>query len=315
MRAEEHQLGGDAIAQRDARLARLRLGILFLIRTSHDARQLRTTLRRVAQKRRKLLREIRHRLVALLTLRVQRVEDGVVRGRVEVVPAQRRQHQLAVLDGLLRLEQVRRQEGVLTRQHLVRHRRERPFVAPRVKVLLAHLLKRHVTDGAAASHAESLGVGQGCQAEIGHLHLARCVDEDVVGLDIQMQHAVLMRHFKRVRHRVEHGGDHVERQPIVVVAQKLGKRHALNVFHDQIRRGILDFEVVHRNDAGIRQNGRRASFVQAGNARERAHQRAAGRVDRIRQADRLTGQKLAERSIRARRARGIAARLADGNAR
>ena len=172
MRAEEHQLGGDAIAQRDARLARLRLGLLFLIRTGHDVGQLRTTLRRVAQKRRKLLREIRHRLVALLAFGIQRIEDGVVRSRIEVVPTQRRQHQLAVLDGLLRLEQVRRQEGVLARQHLVRHRRERPFVAPRVKVLLAHLLKRHVTDGAAASHAESLRVRQGRQAEISHLHLA-----------------------------------------------------------------------------------------------------------------------------------------------
>ena len=169
MRAEEQQLGRDAVAQRDAGLARLRLRLLFLLRTGHDVGQLRTTLRRIAQKRRKLLRKIRHRLVAFLTLRVQSVEDGVVRGRVEVVPAQRRQHQLAVLDGLLRLEQVRRQEGVLARQHLVRHRRERPFVAPRVKVLLAHLFKRHVTDGAAASHAESLRVRQGRQAEISHL--------------------------------------------------------------------------------------------------------------------------------------------------
>ena len=292
VRAEEQQLGRDAVAQRDARLARLRLRFLFLIRTGHDVGQLRATLRLIAQKRRKLLREIRHRLVAFLAFGIQGVEDGIVRSRIKVVPAQRRQHQLAVLDSLLRLEQVRRQERVLTRQHLVRHRCERPFVAPRVKVLLAHLLKRHVTDGAAASHAESLRVRQGRQTEISHLHLARCVDQDVVGLDIQMQHAVLVCHLKRMRHRFEHGGDHVERQPIVVVAQQLGERHAFDIFHDQVRRGILDLEVVHRDNARVRQHGRRTGLVQSGDARERAHQRAAGRIDPIRQADRLTGQKL-----------------------
>ena len=320
MRTEEQELGGDVVAQRDTGLARLRLGFIFLLRADHDVGQLRASLRRVAQKRRKLLGEIRHRFVALLAFGIQRVEDGVVRGRIKVVPAQRRQHQLAVFDSFLRLEQVRRQEGVLARQHLVRHRRQRPFVAASVKVLLTHLLKRHIADGAAAGHAEPLRVSQGRQAEIGHLDLARCVDEDVVGLDIQMQHAVLVRHLKRVRHRVEHSGDHVKRQAIVMVAQQLGERHALNVLHDQVRRGILNLEVVYRDDARVRQHGRRAGLVQAGDARERAHQRTARRVVRIRQADRLARQKLARERIRARSVRGTGTReaglgIADGGVR
>ncbi len=73
-----------------------------------------------------------------------------------------------------------------------------------------------------------------------------------------------MRHLKRMRHRLEHGSDHVERQPIVVVAQQLGERHAFDIFHDQVRRGILDLEVVHRDDARVRQHGRRAGLVQSG---------------------------------------------------
>ena len=107
-----------------------------------------------------------------------------------------------------------------------------------------------------------------------------------------MQHAVLVCHLKRMRHRLEHGSDHVERQPIVVVAQQLGERHAFDIFHNQVRREILNLEVVHRDDARVRQHGRRTGLVQSGDARERAHQRAAGRVDCIRQADRPTGQKL-----------------------
>ena len=128
-----------------------------------------------------------------------------------------------------------------------------------------------------------------------------------------MQHAVLMRHLKRMRHRLEHGGDHIERQPIVMVAQQLGERHAFDIFHDQVRRGILDLEVVHRDDARVRQHGRRTGLVQSGDARERAHQRAAGRVDRIRQADRLTGQKLVRERIGARRVRRIESRKAGPN--
>ena len=122
MRAEEHQLGGDAIAQRDARLARLRLRLLFLLRTGHDVGQLRAdpfagSPRNGASSSAKSATDV----VALLALRVQARRrwrrPRPDRGRpstATAAPARRPRWQLPA-----RWTRFGRQERVLTRQHLV----------------------------------------------------------------------------------------------------------------------------------------------------------------------------------------------------
>ena len=266
----------DALAQRRARLARSggRLVVgLFLVGIAHDGGQLASAALRVAQEGLHLLGEFRDVAVALLAVGVERAEDHVVDRRIELLPTQRWQHELGVLDGRLGPHEVGSEKGVLARQHLIGHRGERPFVATRVEAFLPHLLKRHVSDGAAARRTESRGASKHGQAEVGHLHLALAVDEHVVGLDVQVQNLVVVRHLERMRHRREHGGHHVEREPIVEALEQLGQRDAVHVLHDEVGRGALHLEIVHGHDVGVGQQRRRARLVEAGHARERACRR------------------------------------------
>ena len=228
---------------------------------------------RVAQELLHLLGKVGHVVVALLAVGVERIEHHVVGCRVELVPAQRRQHELRILDGRLRARQVGREERVLAGQHLVGDGGERPLVAARVQAHAAHLLERHVADGAAARRAEAAGIRERGQAEVRHLHLSLAVDQHVVRLDVQVEHLVLVGHLQRVRDGAEHGGRHVEREVVGVVAQQLREGDALDVLHNKVGRLALHLEVVHRDDVRVGEHGGRARLIQAGDVGERAHRR------------------------------------------
>ena len=198
------QDGGGAVAQaldqRDARDGR-RCGFLVLFGMAHQHGQFLVASLRIPQIRLERSGELLHRAVAFLAVRVECEKQHVVRFRVHAVPAQRRQHQLGVLDGGFGTLQVGRQEGVLPRQHLVGQAGKRPFVAARIQAFLAHLLERHVADGASACSPEPACVGERGQAKVGYLHLALAVDEHVVRLDVQMEHLVVVRDHERVGDR------------------------------------------------------------------------------------------------------------------
>ncbi len=119
-------------------------------------------------------------------------------------------------------------------------------------MLPAHLLQGHIAYGAAAGGAGSRCIGEGGQAEIGHLGLAVLVDDDVVGLYIQVQHPGLMRHREGPGHRIEDAGDHIEGEEILVVGQKIGQGDALDVFHDEIGRAAAHLEIVYGHDTRVR---------------------------------------------------------------
>ena len=265
----------DALAERHIRNGRRSLGFLFLLIVSmtDDDGKLAHAALRIAQERLQFLREIGDRRIAFFPVGIEREEYHVVDGGVQLVPAQRRQHQLRVFDGDFSALEIGRQKRVLARQHLVRQRRQRPFVAAHVEVLLAHLLQGHVPDGATASRAVAGRVGQRGQAEVGDFHLALMVDQHVVGLDVEVQHLVGVRHLQRMGHRREHGSHHIQCETVGVTMQQLGERDAFDVLHDEVGGGLLHLEIVHRDDARIRQHCRGARLVQAGNVRERMYQR------------------------------------------
>ena len=82
-----------------------------------------------------------------------------------------------------------------------------------------------------------------------------------------MQHAVGMRDLERMRDAREDVRNHIEREVAVVLAQEPFERRPLHVLHDEVRRGILDLEVVHRDDVRIAELGNRPSFRETGDVR------------------------------------------------
>ena len=79
-----------------------------------------------------------------------------------------------------------------------------------------------------------------------------------------MQHVVGMRDLERMRDAREDVRNHIEREVAVVLAQEPFERRPLHVLHDEVRRGILDLEVVHRDDVRIAELGNRPSFRETG---------------------------------------------------
>ena len=79
-----------------------------------------------------------------------------------------------------------------------------------------------------------------------------------------MQHVVGMRDLERMRDAREDVCNHIEREVAVVLAQEPFERRPLHVLHDEVRRGILDLEVVHRDDVRIAELGNRPSFRETG---------------------------------------------------
>ena len=79
-----------------------------------------------------------------------------------------------------------------------------------------------------------------------------------------MQHVVGMRNFERMRDAREDVRHYIEREVAVVLAQEPLERRPFHVLHDEVRRGILDLEVVHRDDVRIAELGNRPSFRKTG---------------------------------------------------
>ena len=79
-----------------------------------------------------------------------------------------------------------------------------------------------------------------------------------------MQHVVGMRDLERMRDAREDVRHHVEREVVVVLAQEPLERRPFHVLHDEVRHGILDLEVVHRDDIRVAELGDRPSLGKTG---------------------------------------------------
>ena len=79
-----------------------------------------------------------------------------------------------------------------------------------------------------------------------------------------MQHVVGMRDLKRVRDAREDVRHHVEREVAVVLAQEPLERRPFHVLHDEVRHGVFDLEVVHRDDVRVAELGDCPRFRETG---------------------------------------------------
>ena len=75
-----------------------------------------------------------------------------------------------------------------------------------------------------------------------------------------MQHVVGMRNLECVRDAREDVRHYIEREVAVVLAQEPLERRPFHVLHDEVRHGVFDLEVVHRDDVRIAELGNRPSF-------------------------------------------------------
>ena len=71
--------------------------------------------------------------------------------------------------------------------------------------LPAQLLGCHIADGATSRSAEARGARERRHTEVCELHVPVVVDEDVAGLDIEVEHAVFVRERERLHERVGDG--------------------------------------------------------------------------------------------------------------
>ena len=79
-----------------------------------------------------------------------------------------------------------------------------------------------------------------------------------------MQHVVGMRDLERMCNAREDVRHHIEREVVVVLAQEPLERRPFHILHDEVRHGILDLEVVHRDDIRVAELGDRPSLGKTG---------------------------------------------------
>ena len=142
--------------------------------------------------------------------------------------------------------------------HLVEHDPERVEVGAGIDVLALRLLGREVGGGphdraGLGEVAGPAGHGPG-DTEVGHLHLAGVVDDDVGRLDVAMHHPVAVSEAERRGDpgRQIGGPVGVDRGGL---ADDLGQGPARHVLHHHEVRGVDGAPVVDGDDVGVGQVG------------------------------------------------------------
>ena len=137
--------------------------------------------------------------------------------------------------------------------------------------------------------AKAAGRRQPRHAKVGELYVARVVDEHVGGLNIQVEHAVAMGEGECLAQRVGNGGCLVKGERMAVHAmQKLGQRHAIDIFHDQVGIGGVVRKVDNLHDIGMLKHGGGMRLAQ------HVHDVAGGHAGTAREGDALNGDAAAQ---------------------
>jgi hypothetical protein len=154
----------------------------------------------------------------------------------------------------------RTRERRLTREHLVQHAAQRVHVAPGRDLALAHrLLGAHVGRGAEAhaglGHAGAPVRPRGGErdAEVGH-ERAAVVQQDVLGLDVPVDHPMPMRVVERVGHLT--GDPHrVVHRKLLLPDEPRAEALALDERHDVEHHPCGLARVEQAEDVGVLQVG------------------------------------------------------------
>ena len=96
-------------------------------------------------------------------------------------------------------------------------------------------------------------------AEVGDLHPALFVQQDVLGLDVAVHDALLVRELQRLAN-LRHDGQRLLRRDLPRLEQ-LAQAHAVHELHQQVVEAVGLAEVVHGDDVGVVQPGQRLGFA------------------------------------------------------
>ena len=107
------------------------------------------------------------------------------------------------------------------------------------------------------------GARQLRHAEVGELDGAVAVDQDVGGLDVEVQGPVLVGIGEGLRERVGDACGLVEGERMAVdLREELLEAHAVDVLHDEVGVAGVVGEVDHRDDVGVLQQAHGARLGQ-----------------------------------------------------
>ena len=138
-------------------------------------------------------------------------------------------------------------------QQLVKDHAERVDVGARVDGLALHLLRRHVrrrADHAARRGQALLVVDELGDSEVEDLRLAAIGDQDVVGLDVAVDDAEVVRDADRRKELLQEVDRHIDAETSVLIEPR-PHRAALDPLHDNEEHGPVLVEVVDADDSGM----------------------------------------------------------------
>jgi hypothetical protein len=149
---------------------------------------------------------------------------------------------------------IRPREGLLADQHLVEHAAERVEIAPSIygfahRLLGTHVRGRpdvhpHLREAGAVNIAERLP-----DAEVGNERVA-AVEEDVLGLDVTMHHAVPVRVLERARH-LTHDTHGVLHRQLRLRIEQLAQRLSVHCGHHVEQNSVNLARIEERDDVGM----------------------------------------------------------------
>ena len=157
--------------------------------------------------------------------------------------------------------------GFLPGEHLIHHHAQGIQVAAGVRQLTLGLLRRDIVDGADGLAVVFVGlVLQRRDAEVLHLHGAVPQHQDILGLDIPVDDAALMRMRQRPRDlagKVQHLAPLKRAAPVHILPQG----DTVHKLHDYVFDIIVVADVIDADDIGVREHGDRVGLGAEGAAK------------------------------------------------